>query len=75
MSVEGMGPSLAVEGSTDGEVFEAYLKQALLPDLEEGQVIIMDNLPAHKRGRVRELIEERGLELFTCPATPLSTTP
>ena len=68
MSVEGMGPSLAVEGSTDAEVFEAYLKQVLLPELEEGQVIIMDNLPAHKRGRVRELIEERGLELLYLPS-------
>src|SRR5215208_939190 len=56
MTLEGMGPSLAVEGSTTAEVFEAYLEHVLLPELGEGRVIIMDSLPAHKPGRVRELI-------------------
>ena len=51
-----MGPSLAVEGSTSAEVFDAYLERVLLPELQEGQVVIMDKLPAHKPGRVRELI-------------------
>ena len=59
-----MGPSLAVEGSTTKEVFEAYLEQVLLPEVHEGQVLIMDKLPAHKPNRMRELIEERGCELF-----------
>jgi transposase len=68
MTVEGMGPSLAVKGSTNAEVFEAYLEQVLLPELEEGQVLIMDNLPAHKPERVRELIEERGCELLYLPS-------
>jgi transposase len=68
MTVKGMGPSLAVEGSTTAEVFETYLEHVLLPELEEGQVIIMDRLPAHKRGRVRELIEGRGCELVYLPS-------
>jgi transposase len=60
---------MAVEGSTTKEVFEAYLEQVLLPELEEGQVIIMDKLPAHKkRAKVRELIEGRGLELMYLPS-------
>jgi transposase len=60
-----MGPSMAVEGSTTKEVFEAYLKQVLLPELEEGQVLIMDKLAAHKkRAKVRELIEGRALKLL-----------
>ena len=60
----GMGETMAVEGSTDRWVFEAYVERALLaPTLEAGQVVIMDNLPAHKPARVRELIEERGCEL------------
>ena len=61
---------MAVEGSTTKEVFEAYLEQVLLPELEEGQVLIMDKLAAHKPNRVRELIEGRGLSFCTCPATP-----
>ena len=56
----GMGPSLAVEGATTRAVFEAYVEKALAPSLRVGQVVVMDNLPAHKEGRVRELIEERG---------------
>lgn len=68
MSVEGMGPSLAVRGSTTAEVFEAYLEHLILPELEEGQMVVMDNLPAHKPKRVRELIEERGCELLYLPS-------
>jgi transposase len=68
MSLEGMGPSLAVEGSTTGDVFEAYVEQVLAPTLCEGQVVVMDNLSAHKGDRVRELIEERGAELVYLPS-------
>ena len=52
---------MAVEGSTDRWVFEAYIEHALAPALRAGQVVIMDNLPAHKPARVRELIEEEEL--------------
>jgi transposase len=68
ITLEGMGPSLAVEGSTTAEVFEAQdLVHVLLAELGEGRVIIMDSLPAHKPGRVRELIEGRGCELLYLP--------
>ena len=64
----GMGETMAVEGSTDQEVFEAYVEHALAPTLEAGGVVIMDNLCAHKPARVRELVEERGCELIYLPA-------
>jgi transposase len=64
----GMGETMAVEGSTDKEIFEAYVERVLAPTLEAGQVVIMDNLPAHKPAGVRELIEERGCELIYLPA-------
>ncbi len=67
MSAEGMGPCLAVEGSTTREVFKTYLKRALAPSLRPGQVVVMDNLSSHKAARVRELIEERGCELMYLP--------
>src|SRR5215208_2194489 len=66
--VEGMGPSLAVEGATDTKVFETYLERVLAPTLCEGQVMVMDNLSAHKGERVRELIEGRGCELLYLPS-------
>jgi transposase len=68
MTQEGMGPSLAMEGSTTREVFEAYVGEMLGPTLRKGQVLVMDNLSAHKGERVRELIEERGCELLYLPA-------
>ena len=67
MSAAGMGPSLVIEGSTTGEVFEAYLEHFLAPALRPGQIVVMDNLSAHKGGRVRELVEERGCELLFLP--------
>jgi transposase len=68
MSLEGMGPSLAVEGFTNKVLFETYVERVLCPHLKEGQVVVMDNLSAHKGDRVRELIEGRGCELVYLPA-------
>ena len=67
MSVEGMGPSLAVEGATNREVFETYVERILAPTLRRGQVVVMDNLTAHKGERIRELIEGQGCELVYLP--------
>lgn len=63
----GLGPCLAAEGSTTREVFETYLERVLGPALRSGQMVVMDNLSAHKGGRVREIIEGRGCELFYLP--------
>ena len=45
---EGMGPSLAVEGSTTKGVFEAYIERVLAPTLRRGQVVVMDDLSAQR---------------------------
>jgi len=63
----GMGPSMAVEGATTSRVFETYVKRLLAPALRPGQVVVMDNLGAHRPKRVRELIERRGCELIYLP--------
>jgi DDE superfamily endonuclease len=44
MSVEGMGPSVAIVGAVDTQAFEAYLERVLVPYLRPGQVVVMDNL-------------------------------
>jgi transposase len=67
MTLSGMGPSLAVEGATTRALFEAYVEKALAPSLHPGQVVVMDNLTAHKGEGVRELIEKRGCELVFLP--------
>jgi len=63
----GMGPSMAVEGATTARVFETYVEHLLAPALRPGQVVVMDNLGAHRPKRVRELIEGRGCELIYLP--------
>jgi transposase len=68
MSLGGMGASLAVEGATTAVVFEAYVEKVLAPSLEEGRIVVMDNLGAHRPKRVRELIERRGCELLYLPS-------
>ncbi len=67
--------SKAVEGSTTSEVFEAYLEHVLAPTLRPGQVVVMDNLTAHKGERVRDLIEGRGAASCSTyrPTRPTST--
>ena len=57
-----------MEGATTSAVFEAYVEQVLAPMLRKGQVVVMDNLSAHKGERVGELIEERGCELLYLPS-------
>ncbi len=68
MGSEGMGPSMAVVGSTKKAVFEAYyVERVLAPSLRPGQIVVLDNLGAHRGERVRELLEARGCELVFLP--------
>lgn len=69
MTLHGMGPSeaLAVEGATTKVVFESYIQRVLTPSLKNGQIIVLDNLAAHKSERVRELVEARGCVLMYLP--------
>jgi hypothetical protein len=76
MTASGMGPSLTVEGATTARVFEAYVEKVLVPSLIEGQIVVMDNLGAHKPKRIRELIEQQGSAgCSTCRPTHQTTTP
>lgn len=68
ISLDGVGPSLSIEGPADGESFALYLENVLCPTLESGQVVVMDNLSVHKSKRVKEQIEARGCELWFLPA-------
>ncbi len=67
MSIEGMGECLAVEGATTRAIFETYIERVLARSLRVGQVVVMDNLSAHKGERVRELIEGKGCKLLYLP--------
>jgi len=59
--------TMTIEAATDGEVFRAYLEHVLCPQLKAGQIVVMDNLSAHKVSGVRALIEAAGAELRYLP--------
>jgi transposase len=68
MSLSGMGETMVVEGSSDAKAFKVYVEHFLAPTLKEGQVVVFDNLGAHKPKRIRELIEARGAEVLFLPS-------
>ncbi len=68
LGISGMRCSTVVDGAVNGDIFEAFVEQVLVPDLRPGDVVIMDNLSSHKRQRIRELIEDAGARLVFLPA-------
>jgi transposase len=62
-----MVATMTVEGGTDGTVFRPYIEQVLVPQLRPGQVVIMDNLKAHKVAGIREAIEAAHAVLLYLP--------
>ena len=67
----GMGPGVVFEGAADRRAGEAFVEQFLVPSLRRGQVVVLDNLSAHKGERVRQLIEGKGCRLrFRPPYSP-----
>jgi transposase len=67
MTRKGLLAAMTVDSPTDGDVFLAYLDQVLCPQLEPGQIVILDNLGAHKVEGVRERIEATGAQLLYLP--------
>ena len=67
LSLRGVLAAMTIESATDGDVFLAYLEQILCPKLHPGDLVVMDNLSAHKVAGVRELIESTGAELLYLP--------
>jgi transposase len=68
LTLEGIGASMIIEGAANGAAFEAYVEHLLVPSLHKGQIVVMDNLSVHKTARVRQLIEEKGCQVWFLPA-------
>lgn len=65
---DGSTACLAIEGATDTEVFRAYVREVLCPTLRAGDLVIMDNLAAHKNDLTLDLIEQVGASVAFLPA-------
>lgn len=67
LRLTGMTAPFVYDGAMNGNVFLAYVEQVLLPTLQAGDVVVMDNLPAHKTSGVRDAIERAGAKLMLLP--------
>jgi transposase len=67
LRLSGMTAPMVLDGPMNGEAFRAYVEQVLAPTLQPGDIVIMDNLPAHKSPAIRAMIEERGARLRYLP--------
>lgn len=71
LRMSGMVAPMVLDGPINGDWFEAYVAQVLVPELRPGDIVIMDNLSSHKRPAIRERIEAAGATLrFLPPYSP-----
>jgi len=67
MSVDGIVASGSFDSATDTELFVAFVREALVPTLRPGQLLVMDNLPAHKSSQIDRLVESTGARVLRLP--------
>jgi transposase len=67
MSLRGIEAAMTIEAATDGEIFTAYVEQVLCPILQPGDVVVLDNLSAHRVAGVEHTVEARGAKLLFLP--------
>lgn len=71
LKLSGMTAPMVLDGAMNGSAFLAYVEQVLVPSLSPGDIVVMDNLPAHKPSAVREAIQAAGAQLrFLPPYSP-----
>ena len=71
MGLRGLVAALTVEGAVDADCFNAYAEQVLRPRLRRGDVVVLDNLGAHRASRIEEVAESRGARvLWLAPYSP-----
>jgi transposase len=67
VGLRGLLAALTVEGAVDAEVFNAYAERVLGPHLRRGDVVVLDNLGAHRASRIEQVAEERGAQVLWLP--------
>jgi transposase len=67
VGLKGICAPLVLSGAVTGSVFQAYLEQCVVPTLEPGDILFLDNLPAHKAAGIEALIESRRAHLIYLP--------
>jgi transposase len=71
LSLAGVEATMSIEGAVDTEVFDAYVERVLGPTIRDGEVIVLDNLTAHRASRIEEVASERGATvIWLSPYSP-----
>ena len=65
---DGSSACMMIDGAVDTEIFGVYVREVLAPTLKPGDLVIMDNLAAHKSSAVQDTIEKRGAHVVFLPA-------
>jgi transposase len=75
LAPDGLREPWLIEGAMDTDAFTWYIAEQLAPTLRPGQVVVLDNLSAHKADRIRQAIEARGCQLLFLPPYSPDFTP
>jgi transposase len=75
LAPDGLREPWLIEGAIDTDAFTWYIAEQLAPTLRSGQVVVMDNLSAHKADRIRQAIEARHCQLLFLPPYSPDFTP
>jgi len=67
VALDGFRGFLTIDSGTTAEIFSLFIEHELVPNLRPGDIVILDNLSAHRGAKVRELIEAAGAELLFLP--------
>lgn len=67
LAADGSTALMVIEGATDAAVFRAYVKHVLVPTLQAGEIVVMDNLSSHKVSEIEAMIREVGAEVWYLP--------
>ncbi len=67
LRLDGSTAAMVIDGPTDREVFEAYVRHVLVPSLRDGDIVVLDNLAPHKTPAIVAAIEASGAEVWFLP--------
>jgi transposase len=67
LRLDGLSAPFVIDGPMDGDAFRVYVDQVLAPELKPGDIVVLDNLPAHRVDGVRKAIEAAGASLLYLP--------
>jgi len=68
MTLDGMQAAMTIEGAVDEAAFEAFVRRVLVPTLQPGQIVMLDNLSSHKTPTIQRLIQQAGCQLLSLAA-------